>query len=197
MTNTALPSRAALHTFHIPTMDCPVEEGEIRRALEKVPGIQSLRFQLGARTLGIAAPDDTLAQALEVIRKAGFEPRPVQATPKAFTAPASQEAGSCCSGHETCAPKPDLHSHDHDHDHDHDHGNAPAGADSLHEHTPLQGWALGRLVMALVLAFVAESIGYFAPDTTLFKGLGLGVAALSIALSGIETYTKGLQALRR
>ena len=192
MTDTTLPSRAALRTFHIPTMDCPVEEGEIRRALEEVPGIQSLRFQLGARTLGIAAPDDTLAQALDVIRKAGFEPRPVQANPKAHTAPASQQAESCCSGHETCAPKPSPHSHDHDHDH----GDSPAHGDSLHAHTPLQGWGLGRLVLALVLAFVAESIGYFAPDTTLFKGLGLGVAALAIALSGIETYTKGLQALR-
>ena len=195
MTNTALPSRAALRTFHIPTMDCPVEEGEIRRALENVPGIQSLRFQLGARTLGIAAPDDTLTQALDVIRKAGFDPRPVSAAREIKVAPASAGSAACCSGHEACSPKQTAHTHDHDHDHDHD--KAQDAGEHVHEHAPLQGWGLGRLVAALVLAFVAEGIGYFAPDTAVFKGLGLAIAAVAIALSGLETYTKGLQALRR
>ena len=191
MTNTALPSRAALRIFYIPTMDCPVEEGEIRRALEKVAGIQTLRFQLGPRTLGIAAADDTLALALEAIRKAGFEPRPVQEARVAQATPVRHGADACCSGHDACAPKPTAHSHDHDH------ADATDAADHLHEHVPPQGWGLGRLVVALALAFVAEGIGYFAPDTMLFKGLGLAIAAAAIALSGIETYTKGLQALRR
>ena len=60
--------------FRIPTMDCPVEESDIRRALEPLAGIESLHFQLRARTLTIAAPQPVLAQALEAIERAGFQP---------------------------------------------------------------------------------------------------------------------------
>ena len=63
--------------FRIQTMDCPVEESEIRRALEPVAGIQGLSFQLGARTLGITASASVVAQALEAIRRVGFDPQPV------------------------------------------------------------------------------------------------------------------------
>ena len=64
-------------TFRIATMDCALEEGEIRNALERVPGIKALRFQLGTRTLGIDAPPATLESALAAIRGAGFDPQPV------------------------------------------------------------------------------------------------------------------------
>ncbi len=73
--NTETP--AGTTTFRIATMDCPVEESEIRRALEPLAGIQSLNFQLAARTLAIAAPRPVIAQALEAIRRAGFQPEPL------------------------------------------------------------------------------------------------------------------------
>lgn len=57
-------------------MDCTVEEGEIRRALEPIAGIQSLSFQLPARTLAIQAPAAVLPKALDAIRSAGFDPQP-------------------------------------------------------------------------------------------------------------------------
>ncbi len=63
--------------FRVPTMDCAAEEAEIRRALEPVAGIESLSFQLGARTLAIAAPAAVLAAALAPIRGAGFDPQPL------------------------------------------------------------------------------------------------------------------------
>lgn len=63
--------------FRIPTMDCSAEESEIRRALEPVAGIRSLRFHLGGRTLAIDADDAALPAALEAIRRAGFQPVPV------------------------------------------------------------------------------------------------------------------------
>jgi Cd2+/Zn2+-exporting ATPase len=62
-------------------MDCSAEEAEIRRALDPVPGIRSLNFQLGARTLGIDAPLDVLPRALDAIRNAGFNPDPVNQDP--------------------------------------------------------------------------------------------------------------------
>ena len=61
--------------FLIPTMDCPNEENDIRRAVAGIDGIRSLRFQLSARTVSIDATTDALDAALAAIRKAGFEPQ--------------------------------------------------------------------------------------------------------------------------
>ena len=59
-------------------MDCSAEESEIRQALEPIAGIHSLGFQLGDRTLNIDSTDEALSLALGAIRKAGFDPQPVQ-----------------------------------------------------------------------------------------------------------------------
>ncbi|MHB1428680.1 MAG: heavy metal translocating P-type ATPase [Rhodocyclaceae bacterium] len=61
----------------IPTMDCPSEENDIRRALGAIEGIRSLGFQLSARTLSIEADDDAVEEAMAAIRRAGFEPKAV------------------------------------------------------------------------------------------------------------------------
>jgi Cd2+/Zn2+-exporting ATPase len=58
-------------------MCCPVEEAEIRRALDGLGGIRALSFQLGARTLAITAPAHVLPRALEAIAGAGFKPEPL------------------------------------------------------------------------------------------------------------------------
>ncbi len=65
---------------------------------------------------------------------------------------------------------------------DHDHGAGAAGA-----------WRLGG---ALLLALGAEVLGFFAPDTQVWKAAGLGVAATAIWLAGFDVYKKGLTALR-
>ena len=70
-----LPKGAVL--FRIPTMDCAVEESEIRRALEPVAGVKALRFRLSERTLALTTEDGALPAALEAIRQAGFKPEPV------------------------------------------------------------------------------------------------------------------------
>lgn len=64
--------------FRIASMDCSAEESEIRQALEPIAGIHSLGFQLGDRTLNIDSTDEALSLALGAIRKAGFDPQPVQ-----------------------------------------------------------------------------------------------------------------------
>jgi Cd2+/Zn2+-exporting ATPase len=69
----------ARRTFRIPTMDCAAEESEIRRALNPVPGITGVNFQLGARTIEIAAEPEAMAKALHAIRAAGFKPQPLVA----------------------------------------------------------------------------------------------------------------------
>ncbi|CAA2107007.1 heavy metal translocating P-type ATPase [Variovorax paradoxus] len=81
-----LPKGALL--FRIPTMDCAVEESEIRRALEPVAGVKALRFRLGERTMAITTEVGALPQALDAIRKAGFKPEPVDMQPGAEPAAA-------------------------------------------------------------------------------------------------------------
>ena len=135
-------------------MDCASEEGEIRRALEPVAGIRLLRFQLGARTLTIDADPKDLHQALEAIRKAGFDPKPL--TP---TAP---------------------------------HEDAGEGA---HDHGFEVG--IGRMGAALGMAIAAEAVSFFAPDLLIWKLAGMVIAAIAIWLAGLDTYTKGLKALRQ
>lgn len=69
-------------------------------------------------------------------------------------------------------------------------------ADDGHDHNMGQG-TTPKLVAALVLAIVAEGIGYFAPEALGWKVAGFAVAALAICLAGFDVYKKGLLALRR
>ena len=67
------PTRTGATVLLIPTMDCPSEENDIRRALGAIEGIRSLGFQLSARTLSIDAGEDAIEEAMAAIRRAGFE----------------------------------------------------------------------------------------------------------------------------
>ena len=150
----ASPARAR---FHLPTMDCAVEESEIRRAVESIAGIRSLTFNLGQRTLALDAPAAAVEHALAAIREHGFDPQPVPAA----------------------AP------------------GKPASASAADDHVHYQGsGGLQRLALALALAVAAEAVGYFAPDTRVWQGLGLAVAAAAIWAAGFNVYKKGLVALR-
>jgi Cd2+/Zn2+-exporting ATPase len=161
-------SAADVATFRITTMDCAVEEGEIRRALEPLPGIRGLKFQLRARTLAIDADPQDLAVALEAIRKAGFDPKaiPVEVA--------------------LSAPLDDGHDHD-----GHDHG------DAAHDHAGDFGPGFGRMGAALAAAGAAEAVSYLAPAVLAWQIAGMAIAAVAIWLAGFETFVKGLGALRR
>jgi Zn2+/Cd2+-exporting ATPase len=77
-------------TFRIATMDCAGEEAEIRAALEPITEIASLRFQLGARTLTITAPEPAVVRAEAAIRSAGFDPKRVDVVAEASAAAAGE-----------------------------------------------------------------------------------------------------------
>ena len=145
-------AEVAMQQFRVPAMDCSVEEADIRRALETVPGIRALSFQLRERALGIDAPADSIAKAVEAVRKAGFKIEPL-----------------------TVKPVTDGHAlHDHDH-----------GSDT----------GLRKMVAALALAVIAEAISFFAPETMVWKLVGMGVAAAAILVAGLDVYRKGMSAL--
>lgn len=67
--------RAALGQLllRVPAMDCPTEEGQIRRTLEQFPSIHRLSFDLAARTLSLDVPTDAWPDIQAAIKKAGFD----------------------------------------------------------------------------------------------------------------------------
>jgi len=156
--------------FRISTMDCAAEEGEIRHALANIPGLRSLNFQLGARTLAIDAPVDSIPLALAAIRKAGFKPVP-------FANGTDEDAHS---------------SSDHDH-HDNAHGHSHSHAHSKSLSIP-EG--LPRYILALALALGSETTSFFFSGIPLISVVGMVLAAAAIGLAGFSTYVKGLAALR-
>ncbi len=154
--------------YRIAAMDCMAEESDIRRALEAVPGIGSLRFDLSRRTLTIAAPQAVLPQAVEAIRRVGYEAVPIDAGGR--------------GGHSKSATDP---GHDHSDGHDHE-----------HQHTEETGTRLTRLVAALLFGIGAEMLSFLTVSSTLSSIAGMALAVIAIALAGFDTYKKGLAALR-
>ncbi|MGB7181420.1 MAG: heavy metal translocating P-type ATPase, partial [Burkholderiaceae bacterium] len=63
--------------LRIPSMDCPTEEAEIRRALTDIAGLRGLRFQLAARTVTVDAPVAQIPEIIAAIRGAGFTPQEI------------------------------------------------------------------------------------------------------------------------
>ena len=98
---TPRPNSSVSRTYRIPTMDCSAEESEIRRALEGVEGVRSLGFQLSARSLRIDADESGIAPALEAIRKAGFDPQPIQEIDAAGSGAGSAHGAGDGRGHES------------------------------------------------------------------------------------------------
>ncbi len=59
--------------LRVPDMDCPGEEAQIRRALESHTAIKSLRFDLGARTVAIDAPEQDWPSIEQAIAREGLK----------------------------------------------------------------------------------------------------------------------------
>jgi len=76
---TAVGSSSLL--LRIPAMDCPTEEGQIRRALERFPEVAGLRFDLPARALSIDAPPAAWEPVIAAINSAGFKTETLSAPP--------------------------------------------------------------------------------------------------------------------
>lgn len=135
--------------LRVPAMDCPTEEGQIRRALEGISGVRRLQFNLPARMLSVDAPESAKDSIIQELLNAGFKS-------EVLSAPLSAE-----------------------------------------QTAQAQRTELNRLIAALVVAILAEGVHFFAPDSLPWKGLGMGVAAMAIALSGLSVFKKGLGALLR
>lgn len=91
---TAVPVTTEAGWLHVPTMDCVAEESEIRRALDRLDGIRALTFRLSERSLHIDASPAIVNEAADLLRRIGFDARPVSDRPAAPEAAAhAQEQG--------------------------------------------------------------------------------------------------------
>lgn len=133
--------------LRIPAMDCPTEEGQIRRALERFTDIRRLSFDLPARMLSIDVPAERWADVQTAIGKAGFDTELLSEPVQVDAARARNQF--------------------------------------------LQPLA------ALLVAIVAEAVAYAAPETLLWKIVGMGIAGVAIALSGLSVFKKGVAAVLR
>jgi Cd2+/Zn2+-exporting ATPase len=79
--NPTLPAGALL--LRVPQMDCAVEEGQVRRAMEAFPQVHGLRFDLRARTLAVEVPAETAEAVITAIRQLGFTPERLSGPPPA------------------------------------------------------------------------------------------------------------------
>ena len=78
-----LPTATGGLLLRIPAMDCPTEEGQIRRALERVADVRSLRFDLPARALAVDAPASSWDAVTTAINQLGFKTETLSAPPAA------------------------------------------------------------------------------------------------------------------
>jgi len=92
-TSTA-PASTQARRYRIASMDCAVEEAEIRHALKALPDIRALHFDLGARVLAIEASSAVEQQALRAIRRLGFDPQALDALSEGASAAAAAEGRS-------------------------------------------------------------------------------------------------------
>ncbi|MDE1947179.1 MAG: heavy metal translocating P-type ATPase [Burkholderiales bacterium] len=83
--SSAAPAAESL-LLRIPAMDCPTEEGQIRRALESFGSIRRLRFDLAGRALAVEAPPSAWDAIVGAIQGAGF-------ATEILSAPPAPEAG--------------------------------------------------------------------------------------------------------
>ncbi|MDO5686407.1 MAG: heavy metal translocating P-type ATPase [Neisseria sp.] len=63
--------------YHVPEMDCAVEQAQITQALESLAGIERLAFHLSDRILSIDAADAVQAQAVRILQQTGFKPNKI------------------------------------------------------------------------------------------------------------------------
>ncbi|MDO4706718.1 MAG: cation transporter, partial [Comamonadaceae bacterium] len=64
---------AGMLNLRVPDMDCPSEEAQIRRALEGIAAIKSMRFDLGARAVAIDAPEADWPAIEQAIAREGLK----------------------------------------------------------------------------------------------------------------------------
>ena len=167
------PTQAGLHRYRIANMDCSSEESEIRRALEPIAGVKQLRFDLGQRTVSLAAEPADLTAAIAAIERIGYKPQPL-------TEPTADAAGGREQGV--------------DHDHAHVESGLPRligalafaiAAEAVAFFAPETALLKGVQILLAVLAIYLAGFGTYQKGLLALKAGRLNINALmTVAVTG-------------
>ncbi|WP_428508750.1 heavy metal translocating P-type ATPase [Roseateles sp.] len=167
------PAQAGLHRYRIANMDCSSEESEIRRALEPIAGVKQLRFDLGQRTVSLAAEPADLTAAIAAIERIGYKPQ-------LLTEPTAEAAGGREQGV--------------DHDHAHVESGLPRligalafaiAAEAVAFFAPETALLKGVQMLLAVLAIYLAGFGTYQKGLLALKAGRLNINALmTVAVTG-------------
>ncbi|WP_382156998.1 heavy metal translocating P-type ATPase [Hydrogenophaga sp. ANAO-22] len=181
------PSPAESTVLHVPSMCCAAEFNLVEKELRRVDGVHDVAPDFIRRSVRIQHSAIPEPELLAAAARSGFEVRPGRAAP--------QGKGLASIGIRTvdaAPPAPASHAaHDHDHEHDHKDGH---DHEEGHGHTHANDTSPWKLAVGGVLALAAEVVALAYGDAS-FGAVAFALGA--IALAGLDTYRKGLVALRR
>ncbi len=184
---TLTPSPAESTVLHVPSMCCAAEFNLVEKELRRVDGVHDVAPDFIRRSVRIQHSAIPEPELLAAAARSGFEVRPGRAAP--------QGKGLASIGIRTvdaAPPAPASHAaHDHDHEHDHKDGH---DHEEGHGHTHANDTSPWKLAVGGVLALAAEVVALAYGDAS-FGAVAFALGA--IALAGLDTYRKGLVALRR
>ncbi len=162
--------------YRIEEMDCPTEEGMIRKKLGKIPEIENLEFNLMQRVLTVTHTGLESKRIEKAIRSVGFTPVPVESYVEPTAAVAST-GGCCCSQN---------------HGNSNRGGSCPSKESAGDEAIDSKGRAFWKTWGIIV---IAGSIALFSELTEVFE-VGIPwipaiLALTAVLLSGLRTYKMG------
>ncbi len=162
-----LPAVPGVMRYRVATMDCAAEEAEIRRALDPITGITNLRFDLGRRTLNVAAAPELQPLAVAAMRRAGFDAQALNDKRQDEAAGSGPEAASG-----------DEHQQVHDHE---GHGSG----------LPRMAAALVFAIGAEGLSFIATDALAFSLAKMALAAIAIGLAGFDTYKKGVGALRHG------
>lgn len=179
---TSLP--AASTVLQVPDMCCAAEFNLVEKELRRVDGVHDVTPDFIRRSVRVAHQAVPEPELIAAAARSGFEVRPGRALPQ------GKGLGSIAVRTVNAAPAAAAHAdhgHDHGHKHEHEHEEAPG-------HTHANSTPSWKLIVGGVLALAAELAALAYGDSS---ASAVALALGAIVLAGLETYRKGLVALRR
>lgn len=179
----------------IPDMCCAAEFGMVDKELRRIAGVRDVTPDFIRRSVRVQHQAVQEGDLVRAAARTGFDVRLADM-------PNAAERGRALSAisirAEAAAAPAHIHEGGHDHDHDHVHEHAdPHGETAAVDHAPTASPASTethwKLVAGGVLALAAEGVALAFGDHSVGA---IALAAAAILLAGIDTYRKGLLALR-
>lgn len=177
-----ISASAASTVLQVPDMCCAAEFNLVEKELRRVDGVHDVTPDFIRRSVRVAHQAVPEPELIAAAARSGFEVRPGRALPQ------GKGLGAIGIRAVNAAPAAPAHAdHDHAHGHEHEHEEGPG-------HVHANSTPSWKLIVGGVLALAAELAALAYGDSS---ASAVALALGAIVLAGLETYRKGLVALRR